>query len=89
MKIRFERKVEIAGFPLQGKPLFLQIYRRKWKETGKKKSYTNTYEFYRPGMKTTDEFGIFLKELTRQERHEFLCAFGYIQYTREEDLQMV
>lgn len=74
-------KIEITHFPLMGKPLYLQFYRRKWKELETGKIYTNTYEMHPKGMKSTKEFGDFLKELTRQERSEFHRTYGNIRLT--------
>ena len=39
------------------------LRRRRWKEKGdSQQSYSNTYELHVEGMKTTKEFGAFLKE---------------------------
>ena len=77
--------VEIIDHTLQGKLVYLQFYKRRWKIKGEKKSYHNDYELHLPGMKCTPEFGGFLKELPRQERHEFFCAFPNIRHISEED----
>lgn len=45
------------------KKIFLEIYRRRWKEPGSERHYSNTYNLYPPGMKTTKAFGDFLKEI--------------------------
>ena len=47
------------------KKIYLQFYRRRWKESGKDADYSNTYDLHLPGMKTTKEFGAFLKEISR------------------------
>jgi len=44
------------------KKIYLQIYRRRWKEAGSEKHYSNEYNLHLPGMKTTKEFSAFLKE---------------------------
>ena len=64
--------VEIIDFPFQGKLMHLQFYRRRWKLAGEQASYHNSYIFHRPGMKTTNAFGDFLKGLDRTELTEFL-----------------
>ena len=64
--------VEIIDFPLRGKLMYITFLRRRWKKRGENKSHFNTYTFHRPGMKTTDEFGDFLKGLDRKEFDE-LC----------------
>lgn len=59
----FLNPIVLQTFPLKDKQVFLLIKRRRWKERGKPgESYSNTYDLYRPGMKTTREFGDFLKE---------------------------
>jgi hypothetical protein len=61
----FMNAVELFSFPVKDKRLYLKIFRRKWKERGLDQSYWNKYDLHDPGMKTTKEFGIFLKELSR------------------------
>ena len=59
----FLNPIVLQTFPLKDKQAYLSIKRRRWKERGKPGvSYCNTYDLYRPGMKTTREFGNFLKE---------------------------
>jgi hypothetical protein len=59
----FMNPVELQTFPLNDKKLYLSIRRRRWKEKGTPgPSYSNKYELHRKGMKTTNEFGDFLKE---------------------------
>jgi len=65
--------VEIIDFPFRGKLMYITFLRRRWKRRGENESYFNTYSFHRPGMKTTDEFGDFLKGLNRKEFDE-LCG---------------
>ena len=47
------------------KKIYLQLHRRRWKEIGSNKDYTNEYDLHLPGMKTTKEFSAFLKEIDR------------------------
>lgn len=59
----FLNPVTLQTFPLKDKMVYLSLKRRRWKELGKTdKSYSNTYDLHRQGMKTTNEFGDFLKE---------------------------
>jgi hypothetical protein len=58
-------KQEIQTYPAQGKEVFLRLFRRKWKVKGTTKSYSNSYEFTKSGMKATKDFGAFLKEIGR------------------------
>jgi hypothetical protein len=58
----FLNPLALQTFPLKDKQVYLVLKRRRWKELGKTTSYFNTYDLHRKGMKTTNEFGDFLKE---------------------------
>lgn len=62
----FCNPVELQSFPLKGKPVYLNLYRRRWKQKGTKKHFSNSYNIHPEGVKATKEFASFLKE-----------AFGY------------
>ena len=79
------KDIEIIDFPFRGKVMYITFRRRKWKESGSAESSTNTYDFHKEGMKTTEEFGNFLKGLTREEYLEFFRAFPSIQHLQEKD----
>jgi len=81
----YKDKIEIIDHTLQGKLVYLQFFRRKWKEKGGRESYSNTYELHPEGMKATKEFGDFLKALPRQERDEFFCTFPNIRHIKQKD----
>lgn len=85
----FCRPVEVLDFPFRGKPFYHKIYRRKWKEKGKTKSYENQHELHPQGMKATREFGNFLKGLSGQEHREFFSAWPNLRYLPKEISQMV
>jgi hypothetical protein len=56
-------KMELQTFPLKDKTVYIALRRRRWKEKGNtKESYSNSYDLHFEGMKTTKEFGFFLKE---------------------------
>jgi len=68
----FVNHVDLQSFPLKDKKVYLSIRRRRWKEKGTLvPSYSNQYELYNKGMKTTKEFGIFLKEELGLQPDEF------------------
>lgn len=68
----FMNPVELQTFPINDKKLYLSIRRRRWKEKGTHgQSYSNKYELHRKGMKTTNEFGDFLKEELRLSPDKF------------------
>ncbi len=59
----FPNPVRLRTFPLKDKTVYLSVKRRRLKERGKTdKSYHNTYDLHRQGIKTTIEFGDFIKE---------------------------
>ena len=80
------KDTEIIDFPFRGKVMYITFRRRKWKESGSIESVTNSYNFHKEGMKTTEEFGDFLKGLTRKEHLEFFRAFPSIQHLQEKDI---
>jgi hypothetical protein len=56
-------QLELQTFPLKDKTVYIALRRRRWKEKGdNKQSFSNTYKLHVEGMKTTKEFGAFLKE---------------------------
>lgn len=57
----FRNPLELQSFPLKGKPVYLKLYRRRWKYKGEKTHYSNTYKFNEEGVKATKEFASFLK----------------------------
>lgn len=58
--------LELQTYPTLGKEVFLQLKRRRWKVKGSTRGYHNEYNFTRPGMKATKDFGDFLKEIGRE-----------------------
>ena len=57
----FCNPVELQSFPLKGKAVYLKIYRRRWKEKGTSRHYSNSYKLHPEGVKATTEFASFLK----------------------------
>jgi len=57
----FCNPLELLHFSIQGKPLYLKIYRRRWKASGSNTHYSNWYDFHPDGVKATHEFASFLK----------------------------
>lgn len=54
--------IELLHFHMKGKPLYLQLYRRRWKQSGSSCHYSNSYHLHPEGVKATHEFAAFLKE---------------------------
>jgi hypothetical protein len=57
----FCNPLELLHFSMKGKPLYLKLYRRRWKESGSSKHYSNRYDLHPEGVKATYEFASFLK----------------------------
>ncbi len=58
----FCNPIELQSFPLKGKSVYLKLYRRRWKEKGRKEHYSNSYDIHPDGVKATKDFATFLKE---------------------------
>jgi len=58
----FCNPIELQSFPLKGKPVYLKVYRRRWKARGSDKHYSNQYNLHPEGVKATGDFAVFLKE---------------------------
>lgn len=67
----FCNPIELQSFPLKGKPVYLKLYRRRWKYKGENKHYSNTYNFNPQGVKATNEFASFLKAAFRQTPDQY------------------
>jgi hypothetical protein len=52
---------ELLHFSIKGKPLYLKLYRRRWKTSGSNDHYSNRYDLHPEGVKATHEFASFLK----------------------------
>ena len=57
----FCNPLELLHFSMKGKPLYLKLYRRRWKVSKERKHYSNTYDLHPEGVKATHEFASFLK----------------------------
>ena len=55
--------IDILTHAFSLKKIYLRMYRRRWKEKGTIKHFSNDYDLTLPGMKTTREFRDFLKEI--------------------------
>jgi len=67
----FCNPLELQSFPLKGKPVYLKLYRRRWKEKGSKKHFSNSYNLTEKGVKATKEFSSFLKDTFGQTPGEY------------------
>ena len=55
----FCNPLELLHFSMKGKPLYLKLYRRRWKESGDTNHYSNHYDLHPEGVKATHEFASF------------------------------
>jgi hypothetical protein len=58
----FCNELELQTSCVGERAVFLHIFRRRWKEKGQNKHYSNEYDLHPPGVKATYEFAAFLKE---------------------------
>lgn len=54
--------IEVLSHSFSTKPVYLRVYRRRWKLPSTDKHYSNQYDFTLKGVKMVPELGIFLKE---------------------------
>lgn len=59
----YNNEIDILTHAFSLKKIYLRLIRRRWKEKGTSKNYSNEYNLHIPGMKTTKEFRDFLKEI--------------------------
>lgn len=59
----YNNEIDILTHAFSLKKIYLRLIRRRWKEKGNTKHYSNEYDLHIPGMKTTREFRDFLKEI--------------------------
>jgi hypothetical protein len=59
----YNNEIDILTHAFSLKKIYLRLIRRRWKEKGTSKHYSNEYNLHIPGMKTTREFRDFLKEI--------------------------
>lgn len=85
----FLDRLEIVHFPFNHKPAYMHVYRRRWKLKGGGQSYHNKEELHPKGMKCTQEFGDFLKGLSRQKLNKFFTTFPDIRHIKKEDFSVV
>jgi hypothetical protein len=59
----YNNEIDILTHAFSLKKIYLRLIRRRWKQKGTTKHYSNEYNLHIPGMKTTREFRDFLKEI--------------------------
>ena len=62
LKDGFCNPVEMLSYSFSMKPVYLKLYRRRWKRSGSSEHFSNSYDFTLKGVKMVPELGIFLKE---------------------------
>ena len=68
----FCNPLELLHFSIKGKPLYLRLYRRRWKLSKEDKHYSNSYDLHPEGVKATHEFAAFLKGEARCTPDEYV-----------------
>jgi hypothetical protein len=54
--------VEMLSHSFVCKPIYLRLYRRRYKRAGSDEHYSNEYDFRLKGVKMVPELGVFLKD---------------------------
>jgi hypothetical protein len=54
--------IEMLSHSFVCKPIWLRLYRRRYKQSGQDQHYSNDYELTNKGIRMVPELGIFLKE---------------------------
>jgi hypothetical protein len=58
--------VEMLSHSFVCKPVYLRLYRRRYKRSGTDEHFSNDYDFTLKGVKMVPELGVFLKEEDRR-----------------------
>ena len=58
----YTNPIETLSHSFVCKPIYLKVYRRRYKESGSNKHYSNTYDLTLKGVKMIPELGFFLKD---------------------------
>jgi len=58
----YENPIETLSYSFVCKPIYLKVYRRRYKQSGSNKHYSNTYDLTLKGVKMVPELGFFLKD---------------------------
>jgi hypothetical protein len=58
--------IDLLSHSFSLKPVYLRVFRRRWKRSNTDKHYSNTYDLTIKGLKMVPELGIFLKEEDRR-----------------------
>lgn len=85
----YMNRVEYLTFPNFGLPVYIQAYRRRWKDQETGEEFTNEYDFHPPGMKTCHAFADFLKEAPRERIDELFRDWESVRYIQKKGLQVV
>jgi hypothetical protein len=62
----FCNPIAMLSFGFSLGPVYLRIYRRRWKQSNEDKHFSNEYDLQLKGYKLVPELGIFLKEEDRR-----------------------
>lgn len=58
----YTNPIETLSHSFVCKPIYLKVYRRRYKQSGSNKHYSNTYDLTLKGVKMVPELGFFLKD---------------------------
>jgi hypothetical protein len=58
----YTNPIETLSHSFVCKPIYLRVYRRRYKQAGSNQHFSNTYDLTLKGVKMVPELGIFLKD---------------------------
>lgn len=62
----FCHAIDLLSHSFSLKPVYLRVYRRRWKKSGSDQHFSNQYDLTIKGIKMVPELGIFLKAEDRR-----------------------
>lgn len=65
----FCNPMDMLSFGFSLGPVYLRIYRRRWKKSNEDQHFSNDYDLHLKGYKLVPELGLFLKEEDRRLSH--------------------
>ena len=85
----FCNSLELQTFPLNDKPVYFKIYRRRWKVSCDNKHHSNRHDLHPLGVKATFEFANFLKEEVGQTLDEYNACWRFASCSEQEVVALV
>lgn len=85
----YTNPIETLSHSFVCKPIYLRVYRRRYKRAGTDTHYSNTYDLTLKGVKMVPELGIFLKDDDRIFTGKSIDSSSHISVTAQNALSLV